>query len=322
MRAIRVHQPGPPEALRYEHVPDPTPGPSQVVVRNEAIGVNFIDIYHRAGRYPLETPFTPGLEAAGVVVAVGAEVDSLRVGDRVGHGTESDSYAELQAVAADRLIALPEAIDTRQAAAALLQGMTAHYLVTSTFSLGADHSALIHAGAGGVGRLLIQMAKRLGARVITTVGSDAKADVARAAGADETIVYTQSNFAREVSRLTSGKGVNVVYDGVGRATFDDSLDCLRPLGMMALFGAASGPVPAFDPQILNQKGSIFLTRPSLVPYVEASADLQWRAGEVLGWVADGSLALEIHRAYSLADAPDAHRALAGRETTGKLLLIP
>ena len=322
MRAIRVHHPGPPESLQYEEIPDPTPGPCEVLVRNEAVGVNFIDIYHRSGVYKLNTPFVPGQEAAGVVTDIGSDVQSLRVGDRVGHGTESGSYAELQSVPAERLIRLPDQIDTHSAAATLLQGMTAHYLVNSTFPLGPGHCALIHAGAGGVGRLLIQMAKKLGARVLTTVGTEAKAEVAQGVGADATIVYTKADFVQEVRRLTDGKGVNVVYDGVGGSTFSGSMDCLRPMGMIVVFGAASGPVPALDPQILNQKGSIFLTRPSMGPYVEERADLEWRARDVLGWVADGSLSLEINQSYPLVDAPDAHRALAGRQTTGKLLLIP
>ena len=322
MKAIRVNTPGGIEALSYEDVPDPTPAPNEVLVRTEAAGVNYIDTYQRTGRYPVEPPFTLGMEGAGVVVEVGSEVTTLEVGDRVAHGTEIGSYAELQAVAADRLVRVPEKLDTRTAAAVMLQGCTAHYLTTSSFPLRAGHTALVHAGAGGAGRLIIQMAKKAGAAVITTVGTPAKAEVARDVGADHVINYTEEDFLPKVRELTDGTGVDVVYDGVGKATFDRGLDCLKPRGYMVLFGAASGPVPPMDPQILNQKGSLFLARPSLGHHLITAEEFEWRTSSVLGWVADGSLELKIHGEYALADAAQAHTDLEGRATTGKLLLIP
>ncbi|MBM4435625.1 MAG: quinone oxidoreductase [Actinobacteria bacterium] len=322
MQAVRVHQQGGPELLRYESVPDPTPGPGQVVLRLEAIGVNYVDIYQRSGTYQLKTPFTLGVEGAGVIEAVGAEVTGFTVGERAAHASARGAYAERQAVPADQLVKLPAGVDARTAASALLQGMTAHFLAHSTIPLRAGHTVLIHAGAGGVGRLLIQMAKRAGAYVLTTVSSEAKAEVARAAGADEVILYTHTDFAAAVRAATDGKGLDVVYDSVGQATFLRSLECLRPRGLLALFGAASGPVPAFDPQILNQKGSLFLTRPSLGHYTRTREELEWRTGDVFAWITDGSLKLKLHAEYPLAAAADAHRALQSRATTGKLLLTP
>ena len=322
MQAIRVNQPGGPDALSYESIADPSPAADEAVIRIEAIGVNYIDTYQRSGLYPLDPPFTLGMEGAGVVEAVGSEVSDLAVGDRVAHAMHLGSYADLQAVPAAQLIKLPDAIDTRQAAAAMLQGMTAHYLAHSTYPLAAGHTAVVHAGAGGVGRLLSQMAKRAGARVIATAGTPAKAEIAAAAGADDVIIYTEADFLEEVRRLTDGAGVEVVYDGVGAATYERSFDCLKPRGLLALYGASSGPVPELNPQILNAKGSLFLTRPSLGHYTLTRDELEWRAGDVLSWVAAGELTLMIDREVSLAAAADAHIALQGRETSGKVLLIP
>ena len=322
MQAIRVNQPGGPDALSFETVDDPTPAADQALVRMEAVGVNFIDIYQRSGQYPLNPPFTLGMEGAGVVEAVGPDVSGLSVGDRVAHAMQLGSYAELQAVPAANLVKLPEGIDTHQAAAAMLQGMTAHYLAHTTFPLAAGHTALVHAGAGGVGRLLIQMAKRAGARVIATAGAPAKAEIAAAAGADEVINYTEADFLEEVRRLTNGAGVDVVYDSVGVVTYERSFDCLKPRGLLALYGASSGPVPPLDAQILNAKGSLFLTRPSLGHYTLTRDELEGRAGDVLSWIEAGDLILKIDREVPLAQAADAHRALQGRETSGKVLLIP
>ncbi len=322
MKAVRVHAPGGLDALRYEDLPDPTPGPGQALVRIEAAGVNFIDIYQRSGLYKVELPYTLGVEAAGVVKAVGPDVTWVRPGDRVAYTGPAGAYAEFAVVPAERLVLLPDGVSTREGAAVILQGMTAHYLATTTFPLRPGHTCLVHAAAGGVGLLLCQIAKRLGARVIGTVSTEAKAALARKAGADDVIRYTEQDFEAEVKRITGGAGVHVVYDSVGRTTFDKSLNCLVRRGMLVLYGQSSGPVPPFDPQVLNQKGSLFLTRPSLYHYVATREELLARAGEVFGWVADGSLQVRIERAYPLAQAAEAHRALAARETTGKLLLIP
>ncbi len=308
--------------MSLDDVPQPEPAPGEALVRIEAIGVNYIDTYQRSGAYPLDPPFQLGMECAGVVEALGSAVESLQVGDRVAQALQRGAYAEFQAVPATSLIKLPPGCDSRSAAAVALQGMTAHYLAHDTFKLEQRHTALIHAGAGGVGRLLIQMAKRAGARVLTTVGNDAKAAVAADVGADEVIVYSQADFLTEVKRLTDGVGVDVVYDGVGKDTFERSLDCLRPRGLLVLFGAASGPVAPVNPQTLNAKGSLFLTRPSLGNYVQTRDELDRRSGDVFGWVVDGSLRLEIDRELPLAAAADAHRALEGRQTTGKVLLTP
>ena len=322
MKAIRVHAAGGPEALRIEEIPDPIPGPGEALVRLEAIGVNFIEVYQRAGLYPQPHPFTPGSEGAGTVAAIGAGVTAVKVGDRVASQELRGSYAELALAAADRLIPLPDAIDTRSGAAAMLQGMTAHYLATSTFPLSRGDWCLVHAAAGGVGLLLCQIASRRGAHVIGTVSTAEKEALARAAGAKEVIRYTEQDFVAEVRRLTGGRGVQVVYDSVGRTTFDGSLDSLARRGMLVLFGQSSGPVPAFDPQILNRKGSLFLTRPSLGAYVATRDELIARASEVLGWIGDRSLKLRVDRSFPLAQAADAHRALEARETSGKVLLIP
>ena len=323
MKAIRVHEPGGPEALTYEEVPDPQPGEGEAVVRIEATGVNFIDVYFREGLYKSPTlPFTLGQEAAGVVTAVGSGVDGIAVGDRVAYAGIRGSYAEKAAVPADRLVKLPDGATTRQAAAAMLQGMTAHYLACSTYPLKEGDVCLVHAAAGGVGQLLCQIAKLRGARVIGTTSTREKARIAREAGADEVILYTEQDFAAETRRLTGGKGVQVVYDGVGRTTFEGSLDSLAPRGMMALFGQSSGPVEPLSPQLLNAKGSLFLTRPSMHHYTHDRKELEWRAREVLGWIAEGKLRLSVGLELPLAEAAEAHRALEGRRTVGKVLLIP
>jgi NADPH2:quinone reductase len=322
MKAIRIHTPGGPEVLTLEDVPEPAAGPGQAVVQLEAAGLNFIDIYVRTGQYKAAYPMTPGLEGAGTVTAVGPGVTEVRAGDRVAYTGVPGSYAQMNVCPADRLVKLPEGLSFKDGAAAMLQGMTAHYLVTSTYPLESGEVCLVHAAAGGMGLLLCQMAKMRGATVIGTVGSEAKAQLARQAGADHVINYATQDFEAEVKRLTGGAGVHVVYDGVGAATFDKGLNCLRQRGMMALFGQASGPVPPLDLQVLNQKGSLFVTRPSLFHYTASREELLQRAGDVLGWIRDGKVTLRIGREFPLAQAADAHRALAGRETTGKVLLIP
>jgi NADPH2:quinone reductase len=322
MKAIRVHQPGGPEVLRIEDVADPTPGPGEVVVRVAEVGVNFIDIYQRSGQYPMKVPFTPGAEAAGTVVAVGPGVTRVKVGDRVASETFSAAYAELTTAKEGRVVKLPDGVSTSLGAAVMLQGITAHYLATSTFPLARGKGCLIHAAAGGVGLLLCQIAKKRGAWIVGTTSTAEKAQLAREAGADEVILYTQQDFVAEVKRLTNGKGVDVVYDSVGKTTFDGSLDCLERRGMMVLFGQSSGAVPPFDPQILNRKGSLFLTRPTLGHYAGTPEDLDARASELFSWIADGSLHVHIDRTYPLAEAAEAHRALASRQTVGKVLLKP
>jgi NADPH:quinone reductase len=322
MKAIRVHAQGAPEVLRLEEVPDPEAGPGEVVVRMEAIGVNFIEIYQRQGQYSMQLPFTPGSEGAGTVVAVGDGVTQLHVGDRVASETLRATYAELAKTRAERLVRLPEAVESRVGAAIMLQGITAHYLATSTYPLQRGDRCLVHAIAGGVGLLLCQIAKRRGAWVVGTTSTPEKAQRARDAGADEVILYTQQDFVGEVKRLTGGKGVNVVYDSVGKTTFDGSLDCLVPRGMMVLFGQSSGPVPPFDPQILNRKGSLFLTRPTIAHYVSSPDELSARASELITWVEEGALDVHIDRTFPLRDAAQAHKALESRGTVGKLLLIP
>jgi NADPH2:quinone reductase len=323
MRAIRVHTPGGSDALHLDDVTVPEPGPGQALVRVEAAGVNFIDIYHRTGLYPLPTPFTLGQEGAGVVERVGSDVASVRPAERVAWSGTMGSYAEYIVVPADRLVSLPADVTTRQAAAALLQGMTAHYLVMTACPLRPGDTCLVHAAAGGVGLLLCQLAKRQGATVIGTVGADGKAAHAREAGADHVINYrTTPDVAAEVRRLTGGAGVRAAYDGVGQATFSASLASLAPRGMLATFGNASGPVPAVEPLELSRRGSLFLTRPKLADYTATRAELLARAGEVLAWVRDGALRLRIHAEYRLEEAARAHADLEGRGTTGKLLLIP
>jgi NADPH2:quinone reductase len=322
MKAIRVHAVGGPEVMHLEDAPDPTPGPGEAVVRMEATGVNFIEVYQRKGQYRMPLPFTPGAEGAGAVVAVGDGVTQLRVGDRVASETLTGAYAELAKARAERLVRLPDGVGSRLAAAIMLQGITAHYLATSTYPLHRGDRCLIHAAAGGVGLLLCQIAKRRGAWVVGTTSTPEKARRAREAGADEVILYTQQDFVAEVKRLTGGKGVQVVYDSVGKTTFDGSLDCLVPRGMMVLFGQSSGPVPPFDPQILNRKGSLFLTRPTTAHYAGAPEDLNARATELFKWIAEGWLKVHIDRAFPLAEAGNAHAALESRATVGKVLLVP
>ena len=322
MRAIVVGRTGGPEQLTLREIDKPVPEAHEALIRIESIGVNFIDIYFREGRYPAALPFIPGQEAAGVVEAVGRDAKTVKVGDRVAYTGGLGAYAEYATVPANRLVKLPEKCAARDAAAAMLQGMTAHYLTRSTYPLAAGETALVHAAAGGVGLLLVQMAKRIGAQVIGTAGTEEKAKLAREAGADEVILYSQEDFAPAVRRLMDGKGVHVVYDGVGKDTFTGSLSVLRPRGMMVLYGGASGPVPPFDPMILNQKGSLFLTRPVLAHYIATREELEQRAADVLGMISRGELRLRIDHEYPLAEAAQAHRDLEGRKTTGKLLLRP
>lgn len=322
MKAIVVEKCGGPEALVYREAEKPHPGVGEALVRVEAAGLNFIDVYHRTGLYPLPLPFIPGMEGAGVVEAVGEGVTEPRVGDRVAWAMHPGSYAEYANVAAWKLVRVPEGVSARQAAAAMLQGMTAHYLVTSVYKLKAGDTALVHAAAGGVGLVLLQMIRKIGARAIGTVSTAAKAELARAAGAGDVILYTEQDFEAETRRLTSGKGVEVVYDSVGKDTFLKSLNCLAQRGMMALYGQSSGPVPPFDPGLLAQKGSLFLTRPSLAHYAATREELIWRAGELFDWIGSGDIDLRIELTFPLADAAEAHRQLEGRKTTGKVLLIP
>jgi NADPH2:quinone reductase len=322
MRAIEIEKTGGPEVLVPRELPTPEPGPGQVLVKIEAIGVNFIDVYLRDGRYPAKLPFVPGQEAAGVVTALGPEVSGFKVGERVAWSHVLGAYAEYAAVPVGGLIKVPDGVTTRQAAASLLQGMTAHYLSHSTYAIQRGDAVLVHAGAGGVGLLLIQMAKRLGARVLTTVSTDEKAALAREAGADETIIYTREDFAARVRELTGGEGMPVVYDSVGKTTFEGSLACLRRRGLMVLYGGASGPVAPLDLMRLSTMGSLYVTRPAMKDYTATREELEQRAGDVLGWVADGSLKLRIEHSHPLAEAAQAHRDLEGRKTTGKVLLEP
>ena len=322
MKAIQVKKPGGPEALELVDIPVPQPKPNEAVVKIAASGVNFIDVYHREGRYPAALPFVIGQEGAGVVSAVGADAKSVKAGERVAWTSIMGSYAEYIAVPADRLVKIPQGVSEREAAAVMLQGMTAHYLAYTTFPLKRGDTALVQAAAGGVGLLLVQMAHNIGARAIGTVSTEEKAKLAREAGADDVILYTQVDFESETKRLTQGKGVDVVYDSVGKTTFEKSLNILRPRGMMVLSGGSSGAVPPFDPIALSQKGSLFLTRPTLMNYTADRTELLWRAGDVLGAVADGELNVRIGVEYALAHAPQAHQDLAARRTTGKLILIP
>jgi len=322
MQAIQITQVGGPEVLTPTELPVPSPKPNEAIVQIKAAGVNFIDVYFREGRYPAQLPFVDGQEASGVVTEVGNEVTNVQPGDRVAYTGGLGSYAEYAAVPANRLIKIPDELDFDQAAAAMLQGMTAHYLLHSTYPLQKGQTALIHAAAGGVGLLLVQMAKKIGGRVIATAGTPEKAQVARDAGADECIIYTEADFESETKRLTNNEGVHVVYDGVGKATFDKDLNVLRPRGYLVLFGGSSGAVPPFDLIQLSQKGSLFITRPTLHHYTLTREELEWRAGDVLQSIARGELKLRIHKAYPLADAAQAHRDLEGRKTTGKLILKP
>ena len=321
MKTIRISQHGGPEALQFVEIETPKPKRGEVLVRIEAIGVNFIDVYHRTGLYKLDVPLTPGSEAAGRVEEVGDGVTGFKKGDRVAYAMSIGSYAEYALVPAEKVVPVPDGIDAKTAAAAMLQGMTAHYLALSTYPLKQGDTALVHAAAGGAGGLLVQIAKLRGARVFGTVSTDQKAKIARDAGADETILYTKSDFESEVMRLTSGNGVNVVYDSVGKTTFDKSLNCVARRGLLALYGQSSGPVPPFDPARLAKKG-IFLTRPSLAHYTAEREELLGRARDVFDWIRSGKLRLRIDRELPLEKASEAHALLESRQTTGKILLIP
>jgi NADPH:quinone reductase len=323
MKAIQVKQVGGPEAMEVVEIPVPQPKANEAVVKLAASGVNFVDVYFREGRYKAAVlPFVLGQEGAGVITDVGAEAKSVKVGDRVAWTGVQGAYAEYAAVPADRLVPIPQAVSDQQAAAAMLQGMTAHYVSHDTYPLKRGETALVHAAAGGVGLLLVQMAHNIGARVIATVSTEEKAKLARAAGAHEVILYTQADFEAETRRLTDGKGVNVVYDSVGKTTFEKGLNVLRPRGMMVLFGGSSGAVPPFDPVLLSQKGSLYLTRPTLVNYIATREELVARSGAVFSMLATGKLKLRIEHTYPLAEVQRAHRDLEGRKTTGKLLLMP
>lgn len=322
MKAIQIKNPGGPEAMELVDIPVPEPRPNEAVVKLAACGVNFIDVYQREGRYKVPLPFILGQEGAGTVTAVGSDVKSVKKGDRVAWTSVLGGYAENAAVPAERLVPVPAGVTDEQAAATMLQGMTAHYLCHDTYPLKRGETALIHAAAGGVGLLLVQMAHNLGARILATVSTEEKAKLARDAGADEVIFYTKSDFEAETKRLTAGKGVDVVYDSVGKITFEKGLNVLRPRGMMALYGGASGAVPPFDPIVLSQKGSLFLTRPSLGNYIATREELVARSAALFGMISAGKLKLRIEHRYPLAEAQSAHRELEGRKTTGKLLLIP
>ena len=322
MKAIRINQHGGPEVLKLEEVPVPVPGPEEALVRIRAIGVNFVEIYHRVGLYKVTLPLTLGTEAAGVVEEIGAKVTEVKPGDRVAYALVLGAYAEYAIVPAQKLVPLTENISFQQAAAVMVQGMTAHYLTHSTYPLKAGETCLVHAAAGGVGLLLIQMAKRIGARVLGTVSTEEKAELARAAGADAVILYTQKDFEREVKNLTSNRGVDVVYDSVGKTTYEKSMNCLRPRGYLVLFGQASGAVPPIDPLGLSAKGSLYLTRATLANYTSTRAELLERAHEVLGAIAMGELQVRIDRTLPLAEAAQAHRLLESRQTAGKVLLQP
>jgi len=317
-KAIRIHQHGGPEVLKWEEVDPGRPGPGEALVRHEAVGLNFIDVYHRTGLYPLPAlPATPGLEAAGVVEAIGPAVTEVAVGDRVAYaGIPPGAYAEVRRIPAHRLVKLPAGISTQQAAAMMLQGMTARYLLKGCWQVGPGTTLLIQAAAGGVGLIVCQWARHLGATVIGTAGSPEKAELARAHGCQHPIVYTQEDFVARVKEITGGKGVDVVYDSVGQATFMKSLDCLRPMGMMVTFGQSSGPMPAFDLSLLAQKGSLFLTRPSLMTYTARREDLLAHARDLFEVVQSGAVKIEVRRTYPLSEAPRAHRDLEGRKTTG------
>lgn len=322
MKAIVINETGGADVLHYEDHPDPSPAAGEVVVDVAAAGVNFIDTYHRSGLYPMDFPLVPGVEGAGTVVEIGDGVGDFHTGDRVAWCLGIGSYAEEVAVATARAVRVPDDIELEIAAAVLLQGLTAHYLATDTFPLATGDKCLIHAGAGGVGLLLTQIAVMRGAHVITTVGSRDKAELSRRAGAEEVIVYTDTDFREAVESLLGPRALDVVYDGVGKATFDDGIDLLRPRGMMVTFGNASGPVPGVSPLLLSQKGSLFLTRPTLGDYVQTREELDSRARDLFAWIGSGDLDVHVGKRYPLAEAADAHRALEGRKTTGKVLLIP
>jgi len=322
MKAVRIQAHGGSEALQYEDIEQPQAGPSELLVKVEAAGINYIDTYQRSGLYQIPLPATLGLEASGTVAEIGGDVSRFKVGDRVAYTNVLGAYAEYAAVHEDKVVALPDGVSFNEGAAAMLQGCTAHYLSQSTYPIKKDDSCLIHAAAGGVGLILIQMAKNAGAYVIGTVSTEEKAELARAAGADEVILYSQSDFETEVKRITDGQGVNVVYDSVGKSTFEKSVDCLQRFGYMVLYGNASGPVTEFNPATLGPKGSLFLTRPTLFDYTADRESLEWRSGDVFNWIADNKLKLRLEHFYPLADTKAAHDALEGRKTTGKIILTP
>jgi NADPH2:quinone reductase len=322
MKAVVIHEFGGPESLRIEERPIPSPSAGEALIRQTAVGLNYIDIYHRTGLYPLPRPFIPGMEGAGVVEALGAGVTEVAVGDRVAYAMQIGADAEYAVLPTWKLVPIPETVADRDAAALMLQGMTAHYLTTSVHAVAPGETVLVLAAAGGAGLLLVQLAKRMGARVIGAVSTSAKAELVRSVGADEIILYTEQDLAEETRRLTKGRGVEVVYDSVGQATFFQSMECLAPRGMLALYGQSSGPVPPFDPNLLAQKGSLFLTRPTLAHYAATREELLWRAGELLTWLGDGTLTLRIDRCLPLEEVAQAHQLLEGRHTTGKVVLLP
>jgi NADPH2:quinone reductase len=322
MKAIQIRKNGGPEVMALTELPVPEAAAGQAVVKVEAAGVNFIDVYQRNGLYSVQLPYVLGIEGSGTVSRIGSGVDTLAVGDRVAWSAAPGSYAEYVAAPVDKLVKVPEAVGFPEAAAAMLQGMTAHYLTVDTYPIKKGDTVLIHAAAGGVGQLLVQVAKRRGARVLATVSTEPKAELARKAGADHVILYSRTDFVEEVKRLTDGAGVNAVYDGVGRTTFLKSLDCLSRRGMLVSFGQASGKIEPIEPAILGAKGSLYLTRPSLFHYIADRASLERRASEVLGWIAKGELNLHIGDRIPLAEAAEAHRRLEARKTTGKVLLFP
>ncbi len=322
MKAIRVNENGGPEVLSFEDIEQPSPGSGEVLVKIEAAGINYIDTYQRSGLYQIPLPSTLGLEAAGTVTEIGSDVSQFKVGDRVAYTNVAGAYAEYAVVPAEKLVHLPDGVSFNEGAAAMLQGCTAHYLCRSTYPVKAGDRCLIHAAAGGVGLILIQMVKMLGGTVIGTVSTEEKAELAKQAGADDVILYTEQDFETEVKRLTDGAGVNVAYDSVGKATFAKSIDCLAKFGYMVLYGNASGPVTEFNPATLGPKGSLFLTRPTLFDYVASRADLEWRSGEVLQWITEGKIKLRLEHFFPLAEVQQAHEALEGRKTTGKVILTP
>ena len=322
MKAIKITNFGDSSVLKYTDVDTPKPSNNEIIIKQEAIGVNFIDIYQRSGVYQVDLPFIPGEEGAGIVTQIGKNVSRFKVGDKVAYSMNSGSYAEYAVVSEEIAVSIPDKIEFPTAASVLLQGMTAHYLVYSTFKLKPEDSCLIHAGAGGVGLLLIQMAKNIGARIIATVSNEEKKQLAINAGADEVIIYTKQNFTEEVKKITSNKGVSVVYDSVGKTTFEDSLDCLKPRGYMVLYGQSSGAVPPVDPQILNRKGSLFLTRPTMTNYILNNDELKWRSNDIFQWMSEGKLNIRIGLSLPLQQAAQAQDALGSRKTTGKVILIP
>ncbi len=322
MKAVRVKEYGGPEVMSYEDIDTPTPADDEVLVNIEAAGINYIDTYQRSGLYQIPLPATLGLEAAGTVTETGSSVSRFKVGDRVAYTNVAGAYADFAAVPEDKLVSLPEGVSFEQGAAAMLQGCTAHYLCQSTYKVQSGDRCLIHAAAGGVGLILIQMVKMMGGFVIGTVSTEEKAQLAKEAGADEIILYSEQDFEQEVKRITDGAGVNVAYDSVGKSTFEKSVDCLSRFGYMVLYGNASGPVTEFNPATLGPKGSLFLTRPTLFDYLATREDLDWRSGDVFKWIADGKINLRLEHFYPLADVQQAHQALEGRQTTGKVILKP